>query len=137
LWIIAVTSCHDNALITSSAPEGGCWSIWSSAWSYEQTTQICTLLKISRNCREIPKTTIGGTNECSHNLMRVLTKCQTITFIMNSRDELSWLSNDSSAPNGGCRYVYNNRPKSGQTLYKICILSFCHIQYFTTEEEKL
>jgi hypothetical protein len=34
---------------------------------------------------------LSDKNEWGHNLMRVITKCQTITFIMNSSDKLPWL----------------------------------------------
>ncbi len=37
-----------------------------------------------------------------------------------------------SASDGECRYIHNNLPKtSGETIYKICILSFCHISRST------
>jgi hypothetical protein len=34
---------------------------------------------------------LSDKNEWGHNLMSVTTKCQTITFIMNSSDKLPWL----------------------------------------------
>jgi hypothetical protein len=50
-------------------------------------------------------------------LWELLTKIKTITFIMNSSDELLWLPNDYLLMVVGCRQVYDDLPKiSGNPL---------------------
>jgi len=57
-----------------------------------------------------------------------LTTCQTVTFIKNSSDELPWLPSDLSAPDDGCREVYNNLPTiQANYCTSICVLSSCSI----------
>jgi hypothetical protein len=49
-------------------------------------------------------------------LWELLTKCQIIIFIMNNSDKLPWLPElISSAPDSGCREVYNNLPHIWRT----------------------
>ncbi len=65
------------------------------------------------------------TNECSHKLMRIAHK----ESDHHLPCEWQWQATmNLSAPNDGCSYVYISLPNiSGRPLYKICILSFCHI----------